>query len=267
MEELTDGGAAIRDVLLQETLPQQNRSYDNRGTELSAGLILPLILGLYYWSQCLAFVSSRMWSMSWWRWWSRQVSVRLAPPLAPSCRPRHCPSSRSASWTQHWQLDSTTAWLGSCTRRRWTCWSVLSAPWRRHKAKLRSILRLWTVTYRPTAGCSTRRRYLSRVCLWLVFVVKVRLFLIPASPQVKYTKIYLRDTTLISPFPMLLFGGDIDIQHRERLITLDGWMHFQVRCQPDISNRISVCRVQKHSSRRYSTEKLYFWLFQAELGD
>lgn len=45
--------------------------------------------------------------------------------------------------------------------------------------------------------------------------------------KVKYAKIYLRDTTLISPFPMLLFGGDIDIQHRERLITLDGWIHFQ----------------------------------------
>uniref|UniRef100_A0A8C5EDD9 ATP-dependent RNA helicase DHX29 n=1 Tax=Gouania willdenowi TaxID=441366 RepID=A0A8C5EDD9_GOUWI len=45
--------------------------------------------------------------------------------------------------------------------------------------------------------------------------------------KVKYTKIYLRDTTLISPFPMLLFGGDIDIQHRERLITVDGWIHFQ----------------------------------------
>uniref|UniRef100_A0A3Q2YFR0 RNA helicase n=1 Tax=Hippocampus comes TaxID=109280 RepID=A0A3Q2YFR0_HIPCM len=45
--------------------------------------------------------------------------------------------------------------------------------------------------------------------------------------KVKYTRIYLRDTTLISPFPMLLFGGDIDIQHRERLISLDGWMHFQ----------------------------------------
>ncbi|XP_044030084.1 ATP-dependent RNA helicase DHX29 [Siniperca chuatsi] len=45
--------------------------------------------------------------------------------------------------------------------------------------------------------------------------------------KVKYAKIYLRDTTLIPPFPMLLFGGDIDIQHRERLITLDGWIHFQ----------------------------------------
>ncbi|XP_024155668.1 ATP-dependent RNA helicase DHX29 isoform X2 [Oryzias melastigma] len=45
--------------------------------------------------------------------------------------------------------------------------------------------------------------------------------------KVKYGKIYLRDTTLISPFPMLLFGGDIDIQHREKLITLDGWINFQ----------------------------------------
>lgn len=45
--------------------------------------------------------------------------------------------------------------------------------------------------------------------------------------KVKYTKIYLRDTTLVPPFPLLLFGGDIDIQHRERLITLDGWIHFQ----------------------------------------
>uniref|UniRef100_A0A3P9KB24 RNA helicase n=1 Tax=Oryzias latipes TaxID=8090 RepID=A0A3P9KB24_ORYLA len=45
--------------------------------------------------------------------------------------------------------------------------------------------------------------------------------------KVKYSKIYLRDTTLISPFPMLLFGGDIDIQHREKLITLDGWINFQ----------------------------------------
>ncbi|KAM8744062.1 ATP-dependent RNA helicase dhx29 isoform 1-T2 [Acanthopagrus schlegelii] len=45
--------------------------------------------------------------------------------------------------------------------------------------------------------------------------------------KVKYSKIYLQDTTLISPFPMMLFGGEIDIQHRERLITLDGWIHFQ----------------------------------------
>lgn len=47
--------------------------------------------------------------------------------------------------------------------------------------------------------------------------------------QVKYSKVFLRDTTLISPLSMLLFGGDIDVHHRERLISLDGWINFQVR--------------------------------------
>uniref|UniRef100_W5LHS4 RNA helicase n=1 Tax=Astyanax mexicanus TaxID=7994 RepID=W5LHS4_ASTMX len=45
--------------------------------------------------------------------------------------------------------------------------------------------------------------------------------------KVKYSKVYLRDTTLISPFPILLFGGEIDVQHRDRLTTVDGWIHFQ----------------------------------------
>uniref|UniRef100_A0AAY4EET9 RNA helicase n=1 Tax=Denticeps clupeoides TaxID=299321 RepID=A0AAY4EET9_9TELE len=45
--------------------------------------------------------------------------------------------------------------------------------------------------------------------------------------KVKYSKVYLRDTSLISPFPMLLFGGDIEVHHCERLISLDGWIRFQ----------------------------------------
>ncbi|OPJ87136.1 ATP-dependent RNA helicase DHX29 [Patagioenas fasciata monilis] len=51
---------------------------------------------------------------------------------------------------------------------------------------------------------------------WLLYQEKVR-----------YAKVYLRETTLISPFPILLFGGDIEVQHRERLLTVDGWIHFQ----------------------------------------
>nr|DBA23579.1 TPA: hypothetical protein GDO54_014478 [Pyxicephalus adspersus] len=45
--------------------------------------------------------------------------------------------------------------------------------------------------------------------------------------KVKYSKIFLRETTLVSPFPVLLFGGDIAVQHRERLLTVDDWIHFQ----------------------------------------
>lgn len=70
----------------------------------------------------------------------------------------------------------------------------------------------------------------ARVLFLTVFLNQLfRLVLTNNPHQVKYAKIYLRDTTLIPPFPLLLFGGDIDIQHREKLITLDGWIHFQVR--------------------------------------
>ncbi|XP_028919858.1 ATP-dependent RNA helicase DHX29 isoform X1 [Ornithorhynchus anatinus] len=51
---------------------------------------------------------------------------------------------------------------------------------------------------------------------WLLYQEKVR-----------YAKVYLRETTLISPFPILLFGGDIEVQHRERLLSVDGWIYFQ----------------------------------------
>ncbi|KAM3939787.1 ATP-dependent RNA helicase DHX29 [Leptodactylus fuscus] len=45
--------------------------------------------------------------------------------------------------------------------------------------------------------------------------------------KVKYSKVFLRETTLVSPFPILLFGGDIAVQHRERLLTVDDWVQFQ----------------------------------------
>ncbi|XP_040277188.1 ATP-dependent RNA helicase DHX29 [Bufo bufo] len=45
--------------------------------------------------------------------------------------------------------------------------------------------------------------------------------------KVKYSKIFLRETSLVSPFPILLFGGDIAVQHRERLLTVDDWIQFQ----------------------------------------
>uniref|UniRef100_A0A8D0KJS2 ATP-dependent RNA helicase DHX29 n=1 Tax=Salvator merianae TaxID=96440 RepID=A0A8D0KJS2_SALMN len=51
---------------------------------------------------------------------------------------------------------------------------------------------------------------------WLLYQEKVR-----------YAKVYLKETTLISPFPILLFGGDIEVLHRERLLSIDGWIHFQ----------------------------------------
>ncbi|EHH26500.1 ATP-dependent RNA helicase DHX29 [Macaca mulatta] len=51
---------------------------------------------------------------------------------------------------------------------------------------------------------------------WLLYQEKIR-----------YARVYLRETTLITPFPFLLFGGDIEVQHRERLLSIDGWIYFQ----------------------------------------
>lgn len=60
--------------------------------------------------------------------------------------------------------------------------------------------------------------------------------------QVRYTRVYLRETTLITPFPVLLFGGDIEVQHRERLLSVDGWIYFQVRATTAlITLKFSTC--------------------------
>jgi len=38
--------------------------------------------------------------------------------------------------------------------------------------------------------------------------------------QVETSKVYLRDTTVISPYDLLLFGGDISVQHQVSPISL-----------------------------------------------
>ncbi|OWF52378.1 ATP-dependent RNA helicase Dhx29 [Mizuhopecten yessoensis] len=40
------------------------------------------------------------------------------------------------------------------------------------------------------------------------------------------SKVYLREVTLISPFSLLLFGGDIHVQHTEQLVTVDDRITF-----------------------------------------
>ncbi|ESO82989.1 hypothetical protein LOTGIDRAFT_134281, partial [Lottia gigantea] len=45
--------------------------------------------------------------------------------------------------------------------------------------------------------------------------------------KVKLSRVYLRDVTLISPYPLLLFGGAIDVQHTQQLVTIDSWIKFK----------------------------------------
>lgn len=44
--------------------------------------------------------------------------------------------------------------------------------------------------------------------------------------KVQSTRVYLRDTTLVSAYPLLLFGGDIKVQHLQKLLLVDNWIKF-----------------------------------------
>jgi ATP-dependent RNA helicase DHX29 len=39
--------------------------------------------------------------------------------------------------------------------------------------------------------------------------------------------VYLRDTTLVSAYPLLLFGGEINVQHTEQLLTVDDRIKYK----------------------------------------
>jgi len=57
-------------------------------------------------------------------------------------------------------------------------------------------------------------------CQWLVFHEKVMT-----------TKVYVRDCTMISPHSILLFGGDISVDHSKQQIVVDDWAGFEMRPQ------------------------------------
>jgi HrpA-like RNA helicase len=45
--------------------------------------------------------------------------------------------------------------------------------------------------------------------------------------RVKTSKVYLRDCSSIGAYPMLLFGGQLRVWHREKMITVDDWLAFR----------------------------------------
>lgn len=49
--------------------------------------------------------------------------------------------------------------------------------------------------------------------------------------KVETNKIFLRDTSVISPYSILLFGGSIHIQHQTGLVTIDGWLKLTAAAQ------------------------------------
>ncbi|VFQ59026.1 unnamed protein product [Cuscuta campestris] len=49
--------------------------------------------------------------------------------------------------------------------------------------------------------------------------------------KVATNKVFLRDTTIVSPYSILLFGGSINVQHQGGIITIDGWLKVRAAAQ------------------------------------
>ncbi|KAJ0020057.1 hypothetical protein Pint_31398 [Pistacia integerrima] len=49
--------------------------------------------------------------------------------------------------------------------------------------------------------------------------------------KVETNKVFLRDTTIISPFSILLFGGSINVQHQTGQVNIDGWLNLNAPAQ------------------------------------
>ncbi|KAK9676403.1 hypothetical protein RND81_11G074700 [Saponaria officinalis] len=52
--------------------------------------------------------------------------------------------------------------------------------------------------------------------------------------KVETNKVFLRDTTIISPYSLLLFGGTINVQHQIGLVTVDGWLKISAPAQTGV---------------------------------
>ena len=64
----------------------------------------------------------------------------------------------------------------------------------------------------PSSVNFSQRDYYSQ---WIVYYEKV-----------KTSKVFLRDSTMIPPYALLLMAGNIEIQHARDKLLVDGWMYF-----------------------------------------
>lgn len=44
--------------------------------------------------------------------------------------------------------------------------------------------------------------------------------------KVKTSMVFVRDSTMVPPYALLLFGGTLDVRHDQNKIVIDGWMYF-----------------------------------------
>jgi len=47
------------------------------------------------------------------------------------------------------------------------------------------------------------------------------------SEAVQTQRVYIRECTMVPPYALLLFGGDVDVRHEQGALTVDGWAAFE----------------------------------------
>ncbi|CAL5067816.1 unnamed protein product [Urochloa decumbens] len=71
--------------------------------------------------------------------------------------------------------------------------------------------------------------------------------------KVETTKVFLRDTSVISPYSLLLFGGPMVIQHQTGVVVIDGWLRLSAAAQTAVlfkQLRITLDAVLKELTRK-----------------
>ncbi|KAJ7562998.1 hypothetical protein O6H91_03G092300 [Diphasiastrum complanatum] len=71
--------------------------------------------------------------------------------------------------------------------------------------------------------------------------------------KVETSRVFLRDTSVISPYAILLFGGAISIQHQTGHVTVDGWLEMKAAAQTAVL--FKELRIALDSVLRESIEK------------
>ncbi|WVZ85675.1 hypothetical protein U9M48_032570 [Paspalum notatum var. saurae] len=71
--------------------------------------------------------------------------------------------------------------------------------------------------------------------------------------SVETTKVFLRDTSVVSPYSLLLFGGSMVIQHQTGVVVIDGWLRLSAAAQTAVlfkQLRMTLDAVLKELTRK-----------------
>nr|XP_032812397.1 LOW QUALITY PROTEIN: ATP-dependent RNA helicase DHX29 [Petromyzon marinus] len=74
--------------------------------------------------------------------------------------------------------------------------------------------------------------------------------------KVKYARVSVRDCTPVGAVPLVLFGGEIGVRHRERLVSVDGWIHFQAPARVGVIFKELRAAIDSVLERKMANPKL-----------